>query len=86
MWFFGQVSNETYRALLDEGFTEFLTAWAMIEIDGENVVEDLPKNSYRKRFHKPQNIDTEVYNDILNQLLEKLIQSSLLIQIVLMVH
>ena len=37
MWFFGQVgNNETYRALLDEGFTEFLTAWAMIEIDGEN--------------------------------------------------
>ena len=64
MWFFGQVgNNETYRALLDEGFTEFLTAWAMIEIDGENVVEDLPKNSYRKRFHKPQKaIDTEVYN------------------------
>ena len=64
MWFFGQVgNNETYRALLDEGFTEFLTAWAMIEIDGENVVEDLPESSYRKKFHKPQKaIDTEVYN------------------------
>ena len=64
MWFFGQVgNNETYRALLDEGFTEFLTAWAMIEIDGEYVVEDLPKSNYRKKFHKPQKaIDTEVYN------------------------
>ena len=64
MWFFGQVgNNETYRALLDEGFTEFLTAWAMIEIDGENVIEDLPKSNYRKKFHKPQKaIDTEVYN------------------------
>ena len=29
MWFFGQVgNNETYRALLDEVFTQFLTAWA----------------------------------------------------------
>ena len=63
-WFFGQVgNNETYRALLDEGFTEFLTAWAMIKIDGENVVEDIPKNKYRKKFHKPTKaIDSEVYN------------------------
>ena len=29
-WFYAQVgSNETYRAALDEGFTQFLTAWAL---------------------------------------------------------
>lgn len=29
-WFFGMVgSNETYRAMLDEGFTQFLTSWSI---------------------------------------------------------
>ena len=39
MWFSQVVNNETYRALLDEGFTQFLTAWAMIKIDGEYMTE-----------------------------------------------
>ena len=63
-WFFGQIgNNETYRALLDEGFTQFLTAWAMIKIDGDYVIEDIPENKYKKRFHKPTKaIDSEIYN------------------------
>lgn len=36
-WFFGMVgNNETYRASLDEGFTQFLTAMSLKEIDGVN--------------------------------------------------
>ena len=63
MWFFGQVgNNETYRALLDEGFTQFLTAWALIEIDGEYLVEDPPNTKYKQRFHTPRSaIDSRVY-------------------------
>lgn len=35
-WFFGMVgNNETYRASLDEGFTQFLTNWAITDIFGE---------------------------------------------------
>ena len=64
MWFFGQVgNNETYRALLDEGFTQFLTAWAMIKIDGEYMQEFKSKSKWAKRFQKPvRAIDSEIYN------------------------
>lgn len=35
-WFYGMVgSNETYRAFMDEGFTQFITMWALEEIDGK---------------------------------------------------
>ena len=68
MWFFGQVgNNETYRALLDEGFTQFLTAWAMIKIDGEYMNEFKPKNKWEKIFKKPvKAIDSEIYNSYIS--------------------
>ena len=62
-WFYGQVgSNETYRAALDEGFTQFLTAWALNKIDGEYLVTEESDNKYRKKFKKPvKAIDSRVY-------------------------
>jgi aminopeptidase N len=67
-WFFGQIgNNETYRALLDEGFTQFLTAWSMIAIDGEYIIEDKTTNKYKARFDKPTKvIDSRVYFSYIN--------------------
>src|SRR5258706_6252664 len=52
-WFFGMVgNNETYRALMDEGFTQFLTAWSLTKIFGDysSLVD---KKKYADRFHIP---------------------------------
>jgi len=44
-WFFGMIgNNETYRASLDEGFTQFLTSWSLRNIreikDRPNSIDD----------------------------------------------
>jgi aminopeptidase N len=64
-WFFGMVgSNETYRALLDEGFTQFLTAWSCRKIKGDNYVKYPFRSKYVQRFYEPTNvINGEVYNN-----------------------
>lgn len=47
-WFFGMLgTNETYRAFLDEGFTQFLTAWALIKLVGPNNDPDYPNKDSR---------------------------------------
>ncbi len=72
-WFYGQVgSNETYRAAMDEGFTQYLTAYGLRHIDGENMVVTPSTNRYRNFFAEPQNVlDRNVLNsytlDALNQ-------------------
>ncbi|GAA4451875.1 M1 family metallopeptidase [Rurimicrobium arvi] len=70
-WFYGMVgSNETYRAAMDEGFTQFLTAWGINRIDGR--MTPASKKGWRGHFSEPTDmIDRSVFNayhyDALNQ-------------------
>lgn len=66
-WFFGMVgSNETYRAALDEGFTQFVESWTYRQLDGQNVVEYQLRNKYARSYSKPTSlIMQEVYDGYL---------------------
>lgn len=71
-WFYGMVgNNETYRASLDEGFTQFLTAWGLIKLEGDTISRR-PKKLLGKLAYYPSTYrDLRVYNryiyDALNQ-------------------
>ncbi len=62
-WFFGMVgNNETYRAFMDEGFTQFLTCWALEKIDGKVRVAPPPASDYVNKFIATDYVrNTEVY-------------------------
>jgi hypothetical protein len=63
-WFYGMVgSNETYRAAMDEGFTQFLTAWGMRKIDGDTTYTGITKPRWAKKWVEPvMVIDQRVLN------------------------
>lgn len=54
MWYFGMVgNNETYRAFMDEGFTQFITSWGMRKIDGDYYIKFPERKKYRAKFKEP---------------------------------
>jgi len=63
-WFYGMVgSNETYRAAMDEGFTQFITSWGLNKIDGKYLKENPPCSKWKKRFYeRTESRDARVYN------------------------
>ncbi len=72
-WFFGMVgSNETYRAALDEGFTQFAESWICQQIDGPYGVEGQPANKYVRNYYRPDKlVAQEVYfGYLMNNLVE----------------
>lgn len=62
-WFYGMIgTNETYRAFMDEGFTQFLTCWAYEKIDGKVRIGPEPESKYVKEFTRTDYVrNSEVY-------------------------
>lgn len=71
-WFYGMVgNNETYRASLDEGFTQFLTAWGLTKLEGELANEEPEKTFKKWAYHPISYRDIRVYTRYINGALNK---------------
>lgn len=71
-WFYGMVgNNETYRAAMDEGFTQFLTAWGLVKLEGDTIGRKPKKLRAKLAYYPTTYKDQRVYNryilDALNQ-------------------
>ena len=52
-WFYGMVgNNETYRAMLDEGFTQYLTVYALEKLQQKGIIESPSTSEYINHFQK----------------------------------
>ena len=67
-WFYGMVgSNETYRASLDEGFTQFIESWCLPKITGDYMPLGYQKKGYYNHFKDSLLVrDGEVYLGYMN--------------------
>jgi hypothetical protein len=66
-WFYGMIgSNETYRAFLDEGFTQFLTAWAMDKIEEKPAPNTMGRERWSSVYRPYLNITKLGYDQELN--------------------
>lgn len=62
MWFYGMVgTNETYRAMMDEGFTQFLTIWSMDKITGTSKNRTSKNKFVQKRLRPYRNRYERLY-------------------------
>src|SRR5204863_3198831 len=53
-WFYGMVgNNETYRAMLDEGFSQFIESECLDQLEGHWGMNQKSKNKYTERFRDP---------------------------------
>lgn len=71
-WFFGMIgSNETYRAFMDEGFTQFYTADTWENIEGIYELEYPNKSSYIDKYkNKVKARESEAFYSYYNAMLK----------------